>query len=146
MRVAIGFDHAGVSLRDTVLACLEDVGAEVLDFGVDSAERVDYTDHAFGVAEAVSEGRADRGVLCCGTGIGMSLAANRVRGVRAAVVSDVYSARMSREHNDANVLCLGGRVVGPGLAEEILALWLRTEFSLGESHVRRLGAIAAKER
>jgi len=146
MRVAIGFDHAGVCLRTTVLDCLNAIGAEVVDFGVDSEERVDYTDYAFPVAEAVAEGRVDCGVLCCGTGIGMSLAANRVRGVRAAAVSDAYSARMSRDHNDVNVLCLGGRVIGTGLAGEILDVWLQTEFSHGESHARRLAAIAAKER
>lgn len=145
MRVAIGFDHAGFPLRPAVLETIAALGGEVLDLGTSTGERCDYPDHAFAVAEAVASAEARSGVLCCGTGLGMAIAANRVAGIRAITVSDVYSARMSRDHNDANVLCLGARVIGPGLAEEILRVWLTTPFSGGESHCRRLSAIAARE-
>ncbi len=145
MRVAIGFDHAGFILRPTVLEVIESVGGQAVDMGTCTGERCDYPQRAFAVAEAVVAGEAERGVLCCGTGLGMAIAANRVPCARAVTVSDVYSARMSRDHNDANVICLGGRVVGPGLAEEILRVWFATEFSRGESHCRRLAAIAERE-
>jgi len=140
MRIAIGADHAGYSLKETLAAYLRERGVEVLDFGTHGPDAVDYPDYARVVAEAVARGEADFGVLICGTGVGMSITANKVPGIRAAAVSDVYSAKMSRAHNDANILCLGGRVVGPGLAIEILETWLRTPFE-GGRHARRLEKI-----
>lgn len=144
MRIAIGADHAGYALKETLVAYMRERGLEVLDFGTHSSDSVDYPDYARAVAEAVARGNADFGVLICGTGIGMSIAANKVPGIRAAAVSDVYSARMSRAHNDANILCMGGRVVGPGLAIEILETWLRTPFE-GGRHARRLEKIRQLE-
>lgn len=140
MRIAIGADHAGYTLKEVLVAHLREQGVEVVDFGTHGPDSVDYPDYAHRVAEAVARGEADFGVLICGTGIGMSITANKVPGIRAAAVSDVYSAKMSRAHNDANVLCLGGRVVGPGLAIEILETWLRTPFE-GGRHARRLEKI-----
>ncbi len=144
MRIAIGADHAGYALKETLVAYMRERGLEVLDFGTHSSDSVDYPDYARAVAEAVARGDADFGVLICGTGVGMSIAANKVPGIRAAAVSDVYSARMSRAHNDANILCMGGRVVGPGLAIEILETWLRTPFE-GGRHARRLEKIRQLE-
>ncbi|MCS6963295.1 ribose 5-phosphate isomerase B [Thermoflexus sp.] len=144
MRIAIGADHAGYTLKETLVAYMREHGIEVIDFGTHGPDSVDYPDYARVVAEAVAGGGADFGVLICGTGIGMSIAANKVPGIRAAAVSDVYSARMSRAHNDANILCLGGRVVGPGLAIEILETWLRTSFE-GGRHARRLEKIRQLE-
>ncbi|WP_376791390.1 ribose 5-phosphate isomerase B [Thermoflexus sp.] len=140
MRIAIGADHAGYALKETLAAYLRERGIEVIDFGTHGPDSVDYPDYARPVAEVVARGEADFGVLICGTGIGMSITANKVPGIRAAAVSDVYSARMSRAHNNANILCLGGRVVGPGLAIEILETWLRTPFE-GGRHQRRLEKI-----
>jgi ribose 5-phosphate isomerase B len=145
MRVAMGFDHAGFILRPVVVRVLERLGAEILDLGTNGPEPVDYTDYAFGVADAVSEGRAELGIACCGTGLGSQIAANKVRGVRAIAVSDTYSAKMSRLHNDANVLCLGGRVVGLGTAEEILEAWLSTPFSGEQRHCRRIASAMSRE-
>jgi ribose 5-phosphate isomerase B len=116
---------------------LREKGVQVLDYGTSCCESVDYPDIALPVARAVATGEADRGVLICGTGIGMSIAANKVRGVRAALCHDVFSARVTREHNDANVLCMGARVIGPGLALEILETWLGAGFS-GGRHVSRV--------
>ncbi|NOX44618.1 MAG: ribose 5-phosphate isomerase B [Caldiserica bacterium] len=136
MKIAIGADHAGYhlkeALREGILAAYE-----VLDFGTHSPERTDYPRYAFAVGEAVAEGKADLGILICGTGIGMSMAASRVPGIRAALCTNVYMARMARAHNDANVLCLGGRVIGVGLAEEIVRTFLTTAFE-GGRHARRL--------
>jgi len=136
VKIAIGADHAGYhlkeALREGILAAYE-----VLDFGTHSPERTDYPRYAFAVGEAVAEGKADLGILICGTGIGMSMAASRVPGIRAALCTNVYMARMARAHNDANVLCLGGRVIGVGLAEEIVRTFLTTAFE-GGRHARRL--------
>lgn len=145
MRVAIGFDHAGIVLRPLILEVLASLQCDVVDKGVRDHDRCDYPERAFAVGEAVAWGEAEKGILCCGTGLGMAIAANRIHGIRAVTVGDVYSARMSREHNDANVLCLGGRVLGLGLAEEILRVWLTTGFPGGESHARRLATIAERE-
>jgi len=146
MKVAIGTDHGGWILKRVVLKLLEERGVEVVDFGTDGDEEaVDYPDYAMKVAEAVSTGRVDRGILICGTGIGMSIVANKFCGVRAAVAHDVYSARMSRLHNDANVLAVGGRVLGPGVAREVVAAWLDTPFE-GGRHGRRLEKIRELER
>lgn len=144
MRVIIGSDHGGFRLKQEIRGLLEEMGIDYEDVGCDCDDSVDYPDYALPVAERVAKGEFDRGILLCGTGIGMSIAANKVKGIRCAVVSDEFSARMSREHNDANVLALGERVVGPGLAREIARIWLTTEFA-GGRHGRRVEKIAAIE-
>lgn len=143
MKVAMASDHGGFRLKAELLARVREAGHEVVDLGVDGAASVDYPDYAHRAAELVASGAAERAILVCGSGVGMSLAANRHRGVRAVVCSDVYTARMSREHNDANVLCLGERVVGPGLAWEIASTWLATAASTDERHTRRVRKIDA---
>jgi ribose 5-phosphate isomerase B len=145
MKVAIAFDHAGIVLRPVVEEVIRHCGGEILDCGTDSADPVDYVPHAFAAADAVSQGKADRAIICCGTGLGSCIAASKVRGVRGVTVSDTYSARMSRLHNDANCLCLGGRVVGTELARDILTLWLQTEFSGEDRHRRRIDDVMARE-
>ena len=142
--VALGADHAGLELKEALKAWLIQGGHQVLDFGTHSPESVDYPDYALQVGEAVAAGKAERGLLVCGTGIGMAMAANKVAGVRAAFCPDLFSARLSREHNDANVLTLGGRLMGRELAIEILQLWLATSFS-GGRHQRRIGKISQIE-
>lgn len=137
MRVAIGNDHGGLAFKSEILLLLKERGVEVEDFGCNTTESVDYPDFAAIVCGAVSENRCDRGILICGTGIGMSMAANRKPGIRAALCHEQFTARMSREHNNANVLCLGGRVIGPSLAGEIVATWLDTDFA-GGRHQRRI--------
>ncbi|MCI2429619.1 ribose 5-phosphate isomerase B [Candidatus Acetothermia bacterium] len=143
MKIAIGSDHNGLALKQTLLAGVLQ-GDTVHDVGVFASESVDYPDIAFAVAQAVASGEFDRGILICGTGIGMAIAANKVKGIRAAACSDVYSAKMSRRDNDANILCFGGRVLGPGLAAEIVTIWLAEEFA-GGRHQRRIEKITAKE-
>lgn len=143
MKIALGADHNGLALKEALLAGVLQ-GHTVRDFGVFTPESVDYPDVAFSVAQAVASGEFDRGILICGTGIGMAIAANKVRGIRAAACSDVYSAKMSRRDNDANILCCGGRVVGSGLATEIVAAWLNESFE-GGRHQRRLEKIRAHE-
>jgi ribose 5-phosphate isomerase B len=142
--VALGADHAGFELKEALKSWLIERGCQVLDFGAHSTESVDYPDYAAQVAGAVADRKVERGVLICGTGIGMSMVANKVPGVRAAVCPDLYTARMSREHNDANVLALGARLLGHDAAIEILALWLDTAFA-GGRHQRRVDKIAAVE-
>ena len=137
MRIAVGCDHAGFRLKPVIIELLQAAGHEVLDQGTDGADSVDYPDFAAAVAKLVAAGEAELGVLICGTGLGMSMAANRVPGVRAAVVTDPWSATQSRAHNDCNVLCLGERVVGPGLARAIVQAWLDTPFE-GGRHQRRI--------
>ena len=137
MRIAVGNDHAGYPLRGAVLEVIESWGHEVLDFGTAEQQSCDYPDYACQVAEAVRDGDADLGVLMCGTGLGMAITANKVRGVYAAPCSDTYSARMARSHNAANVLTMGERVVGPGLAQDILTVFLQTEISPEAKHQRR---------
>jgi len=137
MKIAIGADHAGFALKERLREHLAAAGHELVDFGTRSEESTDYPDYALRVAHAVAGGEAERGLLVCGSGIGMAMAANRVRRVRAAALSDLYSARMSREHNDANVLALGSRIVAPALAEAILDLFLATPFA-GGRHERRV--------
>ena len=143
--IALGADHAGWQLKEEIKAWLLGRNVEVTDFGTPSPDPVDYPDYAAQVGEAVASGKAERGVLVCGTGIGMAMAANKVPGVRAAFCPDLFTARMSREHNDANVLTLGGRLTGRELALEIVEMWLRAEFQ-GGRHGRRLGKIAELER
>lgn len=144
--VAIGSDHAGFDLKQELAEALRAEGYHVEDFGCFSRESVDYPDIAREVAEAVAAGRLQRGILVCGTGIGMSIVANKIRGIRAAACSEPYSAIMSRRHNNANVLTVGGRVVGVGLALEIAKAFLQTEFEFGSRHEKRVEKIDAIER
>ena len=137
MKIAIGADHGGFELKQMLVAKLSDLGHEVIDLGAYSAASVDYPDFADQVCGHVLDGRAQYGILVCGTGIGMSMAANKYRGIRAALCDTEYSARMSREHNNANILCLGDRVVGKGLAGSIVEVWLSTSFA-GGRHQRRV--------
>jgi ribose 5-phosphate isomerase B len=143
--IALGADHAGWPLKDTVKAWLTGMGHEVLDFGTHTADSVDYPDYASLVADALRDGSAQRGILVCGTGIGMAIAANKVPGVRAASCGDAYTARMAREHNDTNVLALGARIVGNETAIEIVRVWLETAFA-GDRHARRVAKLTAIER
>lgn len=139
MRIAIGSDHAGLELKASVIALLEDKGIEVIDKGAYSTESVDYPDFAKAVSAVVLEEEI-LGILICGTGVGISIAANRIRGIRAALCTDEFTARMSRAHNDANILCMGARVVAPGLAGSIVEAFLSTTFE-GGRHARRLEKI-----
>jgi ribose 5-phosphate isomerase B len=145
MRVAIGADHAGYPLKQHLTGTLKRLGHDVEDFGTDSEESVDYPAICAAVGRAVVAGDADRGIVLGGSGQGEQMAANKVRGVRAALCNDLFTARLSREHNDANVLSMGGRIVAPGLADEILELWLSTPFE-GGRHQRRVEQIAEIER
>lgn len=146
MKIAIGADHAGYRLKDEIVPLLKELGHEVEDFGCNCSESVDYPDYAIPVCERVAKGEADRGILICGTGIGMTIAANKVPGIRCALVHDLFSAKATREHNDSNVLAMGERVIGPGLAQEIVRVWLETPFSQGERHVGRVSKVMAIER
>lgn len=143
MKIALASDHAGALLKAAMAEFVASLGHEAVDLGGAADRSSDYPGAAFAVAEAVAAGRYDRGILVCGSGIGMSIAANKVRGVRAALCHEGYSARMSREHNDANVLCLGQRVTGSGLAQDIVRVFLETPFSQGVNHARRIGQIGA---
>jgi ribose 5-phosphate isomerase B len=145
VKIAIGADHGGFRLKDEIKALAVELGHEVVDLGCNCADSVDYPDYALPVCELVVAGEADKGILICGTGIGMSIAANKIPGIRCALVHDVFSAKATREHNDTNVLAMGERVVGPGLALEIARVWLETAFSDGERHIKRLGKITALE-
>jgi len=144
MRIAIGADHAGFALKQHLVPLIRQLGHEVDDRGTDSEEPVDYPGICAGVGREVVAGRADRGIVLGGSGQGEQIAANKVHGVRAALCNDLYTARLSREHNDANVLAMGGRIVAPGLADEIVKLWLSLSFE-GGRHQRRIEQIAAIE-
>ncbi|MGC4377350.1 ribose 5-phosphate isomerase B [Fictibacillus sp. Mic-4] len=144
MKVAIGSDHAGVQLRQEIVQMMKELGIEVVDIGCECGTSVDYPDYAVPVAEKVAKGEVDRGILICGTGIGMSIAANKVKGVRCALVHDLFSAKATRQHNDSNVLAMGERVIGPGLALEIAKVWLTTEYE-GGRHGRRVDKITQYE-
>jgi ribose 5-phosphate isomerase B len=144
MKIAIGSDHRGFEVKRRLAAVLAGLGHEVLDLGPQGRESVDYPDFAFQVALAVSEGRAERGILVCGTGIGMCIAANKVRGVRAAPCHDSITAEMSRRHNDANVLCLSADLLGEELIERMVRIWLETPFESGR-HARRVDKITRFE-
>jgi ribose 5-phosphate isomerase B len=147
MRVAVAFDHRGVKLRARVLEELASGGHEVVDLGTDSgAVRIDYPDKARELGEAVLGGAAERGVLVCGSGVGASVAACKLRGIRAAICHDVYSAHQGVEHDDMNVLCLGSEVVGPELAADLVRAFMRARFDGGERYVRRLQKIEQMER
>lgn len=147
MHIVVGSDHAGYSLKQEIARYLRAEGHHVDDVGTDSTASTDYPDYAVRVARAVADGGADMGILICGTGIGMSIAANKVRGIRAAVATDCYMARKAREDNDANILCLGGRVLGVGAALEIVRTFLATPFAGGRhaSRVRKIAAIEKEE-
>lgn len=145
MKVAIGCDHGGLNLKKEIKELLLSLGHEVEDFGTHSIESCDYPDIAVPVSRAVVEGKAERGILICGTGIGIGIAANKIAGIRAALCHDTFSARASREHNNANVLTLGERVIGIGLAKDIVTIWMATEFE-GGRHGRRVEKIMALEK
>ena len=145
MKIAIGSDHGGFHLKEHIKQCLQSKGIEVLDFGTFTEESVDYPDIAEKVGRAVAAGEPKRGILICGTGIGISIAANKIHGIRAALCADVFSALMSREHNDANILTMGERVIGPGLANDIVAIFMKTEFE-GGRHARRVEKIKTLEK
>ena len=145
MRIVVGADHAGFDLKQELVAALKAAGHEVVDLGCHAAERCDYPDFAAQVGRAVANGDAPRGLLVCGTGQGMAMSANRIPGVRASVVSDTFSAHATVQHNDSNVLCVGSRVVGAGLAQDLLSIWLSAEFE-GGRHADRLAKMAALER
>jgi ribose 5-phosphate isomerase B len=144
MKIAIGSDHAGYELKSHLIQTLEELGHEVIDEGTHSEEPVDYPGYCAAVGRAVVSGEADRGIVLGGSGQGEQIAANKVKGVRAALCNDLFTAVLSREHNDANVLSMGGRIVAFGLADEILKVWLETEFE-GGRHAERLAQLAAIE-
>lgn len=139
--IAIGCDQGGYALKQEIMAHLRKKGYEYKDFGSYSEESVDYPEYAKKVCHAIAEGECDRGILICGTGIGISIAANKIKGIRAALCTDCFMAEATRLHNDANVLALGGRVIGPGLAVKIVDTFLTTEFSNEERHIRRINML-----
>ena len=144
MKIAIGCDHVGYELKGKVIEHLKEKGIECVDFGTNSAERTDYPIYGEAVAHAVADAKCDKGILICGTGVGISLSANKVKGIRAVVCSEPYSALLSRQHNDTNILAFGSRVVGLGLALMIVDAWLSGEFE-GGRHQRRIDMIAEIE-
>lgn len=145
MKIAIGCDHGALVLKNKVVAHLTERGFEVRDFGTYTLDSCDYPDFAGAAAKAVAAGQCDRGIVLCTTGIGVSIAANKVRGIRCALLSDLMSARLTREHNDTNMMALGAAVVGEGLALEIVDTWLDTAFSHNERHQRRIDKVMALE-
>jgi len=146
MRIAVAVDHAGFPLKVTVIATLRGAGHKVIDLGTNSTETVDYPDYADKLAGAILGGQAERGVLVCGSGVGASVAASKIRGIRAGLCHDVYSAHQGVEHDDVNVLCLGARIIGPATADEIVRSFAGAQFSADERHLRRVRKIAEMER
>ncbi len=147
MKIAIGCDHGGYVLKPEIMAYLKKEGYEIIDFGTDNdRDSVDYPDYGRRVAIAVRNKEADLGILMCGTGIGISIAANKVPGIRCALVADTFSAHATREHNDANIIAMGGRTIGAGLAVDIVDAFLTAEFSRGERHQKRIDKITAIEK
>lgn len=144
MNIAISSDHGGNTLRKEITSLLDELGHTYQDFGPQTSDSVDYPDYAQPVAQGVAAGEFDRGILICGTGIGMSIAANKVKGIRCALVHDVFSAKATRGHNDSNILAMGERVVGGGLAREIVKTWLEGEFE-GGRHERRISKLSELE-
>lgn len=144
MKVAIASDHGGLNLREEIKQLMEEMNIAYEDFGCECETSVDYPDYALPVAEKVASGEYDRGILICGTGIGMSISANKVKGIRCALVHDTFSAKATREHNNSNMLAMGERVIGPGLAREIAKIWLTTEFE-GGRHENRVNKISEFE-
>lgn len=145
MRIAIAADHAGFELKEHLARLVAAAGHAVTDLGTHSADPVDYPDYAAAVGRAVVSGRVDRGIVVCGSGAGAAIAANKIRGIRAAVAHDTYTARQSVEHDDVNVLALGSRVIGESLADELVRAFLESRFSGADRHVRRVGKITALE-
>ncbi len=145
MNVAIGFDHAGFALKEIIVQTIKEMGHEVVDCGVSSCRRADYPDYADKVARLVSSGKVQRGILTCGSGVGMCVCANKVKGVRACVCHDAYSARQAVEHDALNVLCLGARIIGPAVAQELVQQFLNASFLTGTRHEVRLNKIIAIE-
>ena len=145
MKIALGSDHGGYQLKENLKEYLKELDVEYIDFGCKSEKSVDYPDIGFKVAIEVKSGKYDRGILICGTGIGMSIAANKIKGIRASLCHDIFSARNTREHNDANILTLGARVIGVGLAKEIVKVWLNANFNQKEKHINRLNKIKKEE-
>ena len=145
MKIAIACDHGALGLKAAVKNYLLENGHEVLDFGTNSLDSCDYPDYVAPAAKAVAAGECDRGIVLCSTGIGVSIAANKVKGIRCALLSDLMSARLTREHNDTNMMAMGAFIVGEALALQIVDTWLNTEFSQGERHARRIAKIAALE-
>ncbi|NLN77753.1 MAG: ribose 5-phosphate isomerase B [Armatimonadetes bacterium] len=143
LKIAIGSDHAGFALKQELAGALREDGYDITDLGTHSTDSVDYPDIAVNVASAVSKGEFDKAILICGTGIGITIAANKIKGIRAAATSDVYSAKMARMHNDANIIGMGARVVGLGLAQEIAKAFLDTDFEAGSRHEKRVNKINA---
>ena len=146
MKIAIGCDHGALALKQAVIAHLEKKGFEIKDFGTNSLDSCDYPDFAAPAAQAVASGECDQGIVLCTTGIGVSITANKVKGIRCALLSDVMSARMTREHNDTNMMAIGAGVVGQMLALEIVDTWLGTEFSNEARHQRRIDKMMALEK
>ncbi|RXJ02708.1 ribose 5-phosphate isomerase B [Anaerobacillus alkaliphilus] len=144
MKVAIASDHGGLNIKAEIKSLMDEMNIQYEDVGCNCEDSVDYPDYALPVAEKVVNGEVDRGILICGTGIGMSIAANKIKGVRCALVHDTFSAKATREHNDSNILSMGERVIGPGLAREIAKIWLETEFE-GGRHARRVEKITLLE-
>mgnify|MGYP002652439011 CR=1 FL=1 len=144
MKVAIASDHGGINLRQEIISLMEELNIEYVDLGCECSTSVDYPDYALPVAQKVASQEVSRGILICGTGIGMSIAANKVKGIRCALVHDTFSAKATREHNDSNILAMGERVIGPGLAREIAKIWLMTEFE-GGRHENRVNKIKQYE-
>lgn len=144
MKIALGADHGGYLLKEELKPLLDELGLEYKDFGTYSSSSVDYPDFGVQVAEAVAKGECNRGILICGTGIGMSIVANKVPGIRCALVHDCFTAKVTRQHNDSNILAIGARVIGPSLALEIARIWLATDFE-GGRHAKRLGKIEQLE-
>lgn len=145
MRIALGSDHAGYDLKEHLATWLAESGHAVYDLGTHSTEPVDYPDYAAAVAQAVLDGRADRGVAICGSGAGVSVAANKFQGIRASVAHDVYTAHQMVEHDDVNIICLGSRVIGEALAEDLVKTFIGAKFSRDDRHVRRLDKIRKME-
>jgi ribose 5-phosphate isomerase B len=144
MKIAIGCDHAGLELKNEIIKLLSGLGIDCIDYGTNTPESVDYPDFGEKVSGAVSSGEIESGILICGTGIGMSIVANKFPGIRASLCNDLFTAQMSRRHNDANVLVIGGRIVGKDLAKEIVKTWVNTPFD-GSRHVNRLKKITLIE-
>jgi len=145
MRIAVGADHAGFPLKEAIIQAIRAAGHEVLDLGAFDTQPSDYPDFALAVGRAIQEGQAERGILLCGSGVGASIAANKLRGIRAGLCHDIYSAHQCVEHDNANILCLGPRVIGPALAVELVQAFLAARFTGEERHRRRLNKIVAME-
>ena len=146
MKIAMACDHGAVELKNKLKAHLQEKGMEVVDFGTHTTDSCDYPDYIAPAARAVASGECDRGIVLCTTGIGVSIVANKIKGIRCALLSDTVTARLTREHNDTNMMALGAGVTGPMLAQEIVDVWLGTEFSHSERHQRRIDKVMALEK